>query len=182
MVISLGWNTSQLICLNDPCTKPSVNMTFPDPYHEQYWHEFPKHLESPHLDPHGLQQTSHMICQNDPCTKPSVKMTFPDLYHEQYWHEFPDHIFKARIWIHYLMLTLSGYKKRHWSLIRNQNQTSWAILKVEADLRSSILIWRRSVSLQKIGWANFSWPKMRSKVKKSEFRNMKNGQKYNSNA
>ena len=44
-------------------------MTFPDPYHEQYWHECPKHLQSPHLDPHSLHQTSLIICQNDPCTK-----------------------------------------------------------------------------------------------------------------
>ena len=72
---------------NDPCKKPSVKMTFLDSYHEQHWHEFPKHLQSPHLEPHGLHQTSHMICQNDPCTKPSVKMTIPDLYHEQNWHE-----------------------------------------------------------------------------------------------
>ena len=39
---------------NDPCKKPSVKMTFPDPYLEQHWHECPKHLQSPHLDPHGL--------------------------------------------------------------------------------------------------------------------------------
>ena len=67
-------------------------MTFPDLYHEQHWHEFPKHLQSLHLDPHGLHQTSQIICQNDPCTKPSVNMKFPDLYHEQHWHEFSKHL------------------------------------------------------------------------------------------
>ena len=67
-------STPHMICQNDPCAKPSVKMTFPDPYHEQHWHECPKHLHSPHLDPHSLHQTSHMICQNDPCAKPTVKM------------------------------------------------------------------------------------------------------------
>ena len=36
----------------------SVKMTFADPHHEQNWHECPKHLQSPHLDPHDLQVLS----------------------------------------------------------------------------------------------------------------------------
>ena len=67
-------------------------MTYPDPCLEQHWHECLKHLQSPHLDQHGLHQTSHMICQNDPSAKTSVKMTFPDPYHEQHWHECPKHL------------------------------------------------------------------------------------------
>ena len=67
-------------------------MTFPDPYHDQHWHKFPKHLQSPHLDPHGLHQNTQMIHQNDPWAKPSVKMTFPDAYHEQHWHESSKHL------------------------------------------------------------------------------------------
>ena len=67
-------------------------MTFPDPYHEQNWHECPKHLQSPHLDPHGLHQTSHMICLNDPCTKQSVKMIFPDPYLDQHGLHQTSHI------------------------------------------------------------------------------------------
>merc|ERR1712026_304709 len=84
--------TSQMICQNDPCAKPSVKMTFPDPYHEHHWHGCPKHLHSPHLDPHSLHQTSHMICQSDPCAKTSVIMTFPDPYHEQHWYECLKHV------------------------------------------------------------------------------------------
>ena len=38
----------------------TVKMRFPDPYHEQHWHECPKHLHSHHVDPHGLQQTTQM--------------------------------------------------------------------------------------------------------------------------
>ena len=43
----------------------TVKMRFPDPYHEQHWHECPKHLHSHHLDPHGLQQTTQMKNQID---------------------------------------------------------------------------------------------------------------------
>ena len=77
-----------LLCFSSISQKKlSFKMAFPDPYLEQHWHECSKHLQSPHLDPHGLHQTSLMICQNDPCTKPSVKMTFPDPCLEQHWHE-----------------------------------------------------------------------------------------------
>ena len=65
-----------IIHQNDPLLQPNAKLTFQDPYHEHHQHECPKHLQSPHLDPHGHHQTSHMIHQNDPCTNPSVKVTF----------------------------------------------------------------------------------------------------------
>ena len=45
-------STPHMICQNDPCKKPSVYMTFLNSYHEQHWHEFPKHLQSPYLETH----------------------------------------------------------------------------------------------------------------------------------
>ena len=39
--------TLHMVCQNDSCTKPSVKMTFPDPYHEQHWHECPKSTPNP---------------------------------------------------------------------------------------------------------------------------------------
>ena len=36
-----------MICQNDPCAKQSVKMTFPDPYHEQHWHDT---LHKDHFD------------------------------------------------------------------------------------------------------------------------------------
>ena len=49
------------VCQIDPCTKPSVKLTFPDPHYEQNWHYCPKHHPSPHLDPIQIQRHSSLI-------------------------------------------------------------------------------------------------------------------------
>ena len=49
-----------IIHQNDPLLQTNAKLTFQDPYHEHHQHKCPKHLQSPHLDPHGLHQTSHV--------------------------------------------------------------------------------------------------------------------------
>ena len=58
----VSFQTSHMICQDDPGTNLSVKIKIPDPFHEEHWHECPN--RSHHQDPYGLHQSSLQIWQN----------------------------------------------------------------------------------------------------------------------
>ena len=135
-------------------------MTFPDPYHEQHWHECPHHLQSPYLDSHNLHQTSILICQNDSCPKPNVRMTFPDPYQEQHWHEFPHHLQSPHLDSHKPPPNLT-YDVSKWSLgkAKCQDDTS-------RPLSWTTLAWMTQTSPMPLSGPTWPPPNLKCKMSK----------------